>query len=233
MSLWIILPLFVYFIFLWQSIYFLLPPIRNALRTERRYEKNLHYIVIMRQILLFFAPTAVFASISIQTTLEQLTALFALGLSIDVFWVAVFPQLTKAQLFIDFRVDNSGDFKPKIVLDANTEHLVETRIYNLGFSTLKSAMVLVYFGNSFEILPFSDHRYTELDFKKEFTIQKENQGVLFVPSKNYQTIPPQEWFLFPVIIKSPNAKQNRQVTFQLASENSWGLTEQHFTVQIK
>jgi hypothetical protein len=234
MSLWMIAALLVYFFFLSISIYFLWPPIRNKLRPIRRYKKNLHYTVIARQILLFFAPTA-FAALVLDspTVSQQLTALFALGLSIEVFWIAVFPQLTKAQLFIDFRVDNIGDFTPEIILAANTEHLVATRIYNMGFSTLKNAMVLLYFGSGFEIVPFANSKYRGLDFEKEFTIQKENCGVLFVPTKNYQTIPPQEWFLFPVIVKSPNVKQDCKITLQFASENSWGLTEHHIKVQIK
>lgn len=234
MSLWIVVTVFVYFAFLGTSIGLLLPPVRNAARSRRLYEKNLHFVVIMRQILLFFAPTAFSVVIfDAPTVAQQLTALFALGLSIVVFWAAVFPQLTKAQFFVDFRVDNVGEFKPQIVLSAKTEHLIVTRIYNMGFGTLKNAMVLLYFGHDFEIVPFKDSKYRELDFEKEFTIQKENCGALFTPKTNYQTIPPQEWFLFPVIVKAPNASQSCQITLQFASENSWGLTERHIAVQIK
>ena len=73
----------------------------------------------------------------------------------------------------------------------------------MGFSTLKNATVLIYFGKGFNVIGFKDSRYRDLDFEKMFTIQKCNSGVLFTPKDNFQTIVPQEWYLFPVIVKTP------------------------------
>lgn len=233
MSLWIAVTVTVYFALLGISVGLLLPQVRNRAMLKSAYKKNMHFVVILLQILFFLAPF--FVSVIVfgeQAVADQLTPLFALGLSIVVFWVAVLPQLTKAQIFVDFRVDNLGTFKPQIILSANSEHLIVTRIYNTGFSTLKNAMVLLYFGKGFEIVPFSDFKYRGLDFEKEFTIQKENCGALLAPMKNYQTIPPQEWFLFPLIVKTPSVESNHEITLQFGSETSWGLTEHRFIAQI-
>jgi hypothetical protein len=163
---------------------------------------------------------------------NQLLSLFVLGLSINVFWVVQLPLLTKAQLLIDFGIDTVEKFDSKISLNTSSEHIIYTRIYNLGFSTLKNATVLFYFGRDFEIIPFSDLRYRGLDFEKRFTIQKGNSGVLFTPKDNYQTIPPQEWFLFPVIIKTPKHELDSRAEIQFYSENSWGLTKYPASIKI-
>ena len=134
------------------------------------------------------------------------------------------PLLTKAHFEIDFRVDNAKDFSPKLTIEANTEQIIQTRIYNLGFSTLKNASIVIYFGKKFEILPFSDAKYIDIDFKKEFTVQKESGGAIFRPNKNFQTILPQMWLTFPVVVKVPNFEAPSKVIILVSSENSWGLT---------
>jgi hypothetical protein len=103
----------------------------------------------------------------------------------------------------------------------------------LGFTTLKNAVFLIYFGEGFEIVPYDDARYVQLDFSKHFSVQKGNCGVAFMPThNNYQSLPPQEWFLFPVIIKSPKSQVRPNVEIQVYSENSWGLTKYQALIHI-
>jgi hypothetical protein len=206
----------------------------RVLRAANNYEQNVHLLVIGRQILLFFLPFCVALLIfGVDTTKQQLTSLFVLGLSIEVFWVAYLPVLTRARLYIDFGVDELKDMKPEMTLNADSEYTIYTRIYNLGFSTLKNAVVLIYFGSGFGVVPFDDARYKQLDFSKFFSVQKVDYGVAFTPTHdNYQNLPPQEWFLFPLIIKTPKSPVSRNAEIQVYSENSWGLSKYPFLIQI-
>ena len=87
-------------------------------------------------------------------------------------------------------------------------------------------VILIYFGKDFTIFSCDDEKYKNMDFCKHFSIQKENGGVAFMPTHdNYQSIPPQEWFIFPVILKTPKELRNLTVEIQTYSENSWGLTK--------
>jgi hypothetical protein len=234
MNLEIAILLFGYFVLLFHFILVLLPQVRRRLRTLSDYENNVHFFIIFRQILLFLAPLMVSIAIfDVATTLQQLTGLIVIGLSINVFWVVQLPLLTKAQLSIDFGINQLENFYPTISLCAETEYVIYTRIYNTGFSTLKNAMVLIYFGKGFEIIPAEDPKYDNIDFKKYFSVQKGNCGVGFVPTRNFQTLTPQEWFIFPVIVKSPKKQEMPTVEIQLSSENSWGMTKCNAKIEIK
>ncbi len=228
----------IYFRLLILFIIILLPKVRrDSKETVRYYENNLHIIVIIRQFLLFLLPLMLsLIFLGIPFTSEQLLSLIVLGLSINVFWVVQLPLLTKAQLIIDFSVDKIGQgekFGKDILLKTNTEHVIYTRIYNLGFSTLKNFAFLIYFEEGVEILPFGNKKYRELDFAKRFSIQKCHCGLLFPPTENFQTIPPQEWFVFPVIVKSSKSALERDVTILFNSENSWGQKRHIAKMKIK
>ncbi len=241
MTAWII-PLYLYFGVLGLTAFFLCPPLRkklyllplpNKLR-KLNYESNLHYLVIFRQVLLFFFPFCVALAIfGVAPAWQQLTSLFVLGLSLNVAWISYLPMMTKANLYIDFSVDELKDLKPEITVKAESEHIIYARIYNLGFSTLKNTLVLIYFGQGFEIIPYEDDRYKKLDFSKYFSIQEGNCGVAFPPThENYQCLSPQEWFLFPVIIKTPKSQIQQSIEIQLCSENSWGLTKCQVPIHV-
>ena len=193
-----------YFILLTILVFILSPKKRYDFRGKKGYEKNLHIFVLIRQLLLFLLPLMLSIVVfGVSFVSNQLLSLVVLGVSINVFWVVQLPLLTKANLFVDFSVDNIEKFDSRIEVNADKEHLIYTRIYNMGFSTLKNATVLIYFGKGFNVIGFKDSRYRDLDFEKMFTIQKCNSGVLFTPKDNFQTIVPQEWYLFPVIVKTP------------------------------
>ena len=50
--------------------------------------------------------------------------------------------------------------------------------------------------------------------------------------KNFQTIPPQEWFLFPIILVTSKNGLMQDITVQLYSESSWGVTERITKMRI-
>lgn len=216
----------VYFNFLILLLIILSSKARLWLKNDARYEDNLHILVLFRQILVFIFPVMLcWVIFGNEFVISQLTSLFVLGLSINVFWLIQLPLMTKAKLYIDFSVDDIKDFKKTINLKTDTEHVIYTRIYNLGFHTLKNALILIYFKEGFEIVPYNDPKYDDLDFKKIFTVQKCNYGAAFSPHQNFQTLPPKEWFLFPLIVKTPKRNLDREIEIQLHSENSWGLTK--------
>ena len=165
---------------------------------------------------------------------EQSLSLIVLGLSINIFWIVQLPLVTKANIVVDFRIGESGDFKTdELALDADTRYTIYTRIYNAGYSILKNFVVLVYFQKGVTIIHFNNGEYKTLDFVKEFTVQKCQCGVVFTPLKNFQTIPPQEWFLFPIILETSKNSLTQDITVQLYSESSWGVTERITKIKIK
>jgi hypothetical protein len=229
----------VYFALLLILIYLLSPKITRKFKYKQNYKENLYKLVLTRQILLFFLPLAIaLAFFGVSFTSNQLLSLIILGLSINVFWVVQLPLLTKANLSIDFAVDQIDDFESGITLTQKTKQVVYIRIYNLGFSTLKNGTVLIYFGDQFEkskckIIPSDNEEYEKKDFKKRFSIQKAHAGVVFSPKENFITMPPQEWFVFPVIVEVPECELDSTLEVQFYSENSWGVTHHRAPIKTK
>jgi len=229
----------VYFALLIILIFLLSPKIRRKMKDKSDYEQNLHSLVLFRQILLFFLPLMLSVAIfGVSFAFDQLLSLVVLGLSINVFWVIQLPLLTKAHLSVDFSVDQITDFDTGIKLVPKAKHVIYMRIYNLGFSTLKNGTILMYLGDQFEknncrIIPNNDPAYDKLDFKKSFRIQKAHAGVSFTPNDNFITIPPQEWFVFPVIVEISECELDSEVEVEFYSENSWGVTKYHAPIKTK
>ena len=226
-----------YFGLLIALIYFLSKRVR--LREHRKdngfFEEKLHMFFWVRQLLFLFFPLML--SIFILGFFkqgEQLLAilsdhflsLIVLGLSVNVFWIIQLPLVTKANLVVDFSVDKIGDFnEDEITLTTDTKHVVYTRIYTAGYSNLKNCVILLYFQKDVGIIPSDNSEYENYDFVKKFSAQKCQCVILFDPLKNFQTIPPQEWFLFPVILKTQKSELKQDITLLFNSESSWGQTK--------
>lgn len=190
------------------------------------YEKYLHGLVIIRQVLLFLAPIGILSIIDFSIVLEYLPGLILLGLSITVFVSIQLPLLMKAHIHVNFKIDDKVydstiSFKPR-----EEPTLVEARVYNLGFSTYKNFVVIFYFGGDFKIVPHTDPRYEDLEFhfKKKFSIQKIHGGALFSPKDNFLSIPPQEVFVFPMYVRIPKKEKKGKMHINFYSENTWGMT---------
>jgi hypothetical protein len=240
-----------YFVVLGHFIALTLPSIRMKHKLfkpyparkdgENFYERNLHYIVLVRQILLFFLPLAVGTVVLQDTVLSQLSSLFVLGLSLNVFWIVQLPLLNKAKLLVTYSTKPLDEEKPidyespdehydnYLELQAGKINRVICAIYNLGFHTYKNAMVILYFGPEIEVIPCDDFEYKpymkKLDFNKIYSVQKKHGGAAFSSKDNYLTIPPQEVFLFPVLVRIRKTPVRDFVLVQFSSETSWGITE--------
>jgi len=144
----------------------LLPQVRRALRKEPWYDKSLNYFLLTRQILFFLFPLwAAAIIVGLNGVLNQLLTLVALGLSITIFWVIEFPLLMKPDILVTFGVDEGnaqgdaipeGKFIEKLVLSSEKDNIVNTRIRNMGFSTLKNSRIAIYFGDGFEAASHED-----------------------------------------------------------------------------
>jgi hypothetical protein len=97
---------------------------------------------------------------------------------------------------------------------------------------LKSALIEIYFGDGFEVVPCGDERYKGLDFFKSFSIQKTHCGVVFTPKDNFQTIPPQEMLIFQTVLRKPKNMQTSEVIIQFSSENSWGMRKVKVPIRV-
>jgi hypothetical protein len=222
----------VYFVLLTLFVVVLLPTIRRHWRENVIYEQNVHALIIIRQSLIFLFPLMLtILALGISFATQQLLSLIVLGVSISVFWITQLPLLTQAQLAIDFAVDQTDKFSKIVILESKSEHVQYTRIYNLGFSTLKDAKVIIYFENGIIIVPCPNEKYNELDFVKKFSTQKCNCAAMFAPKENFLTLPPQEWLIFPIIVQSPEKELVSRITIHFSSENSWG--ERIFTTTLK
>ena len=226
-----------YFGLLIALICFLLKPFRlhwyrkkEYNKRKSRFEEKIHTFFWVRQLLFLFFPLMLsILVLGFFKSGEQLLAILSdhllsmivLGLSVNVFWIIQLPLVTKANLVIDFSVDKIGDFNEnKITLTADSKHVVYTRIYNAGYSILKNCVILIYFEKNVEIIPSAHPTYDQYDFVKQFNIQKGQCGVLFDPLKNFQTVPPQEWFVFPVVLKTSKNEDEQDITVLFNSESS-------------
>jgi len=226
-------------------IVMLCPPIRTKLKEislyniekkfARRYERRLHLLVLIRQLLLFLAPWAIVSIIDFSVASKHLPSWILVGLSLTVFVSIQLPLLMKAHIHVNFMVNETvyhSAIPFKLREHEEDSILVEARIYNLGFSTYKNSVAIFYFKEDFEILPCNHKKYRHLDehFKKEFSIQKIHGGVLFSPKDNFLSIPPQEVFIFPMFIKAPKVlkepkkEKERKMEIEFYSENTWGKT---------
>lgn len=213
----------------------LLKPIRLAFYAAENkfYRKKLHLFFILRQFLIFIFPLMFFITFlccvcprtEFFTILsDNFLSLIVLGLAINVFLIVQLPLLNKSNVVIDFSVDNVNDFKEDIELKSNTEQIIYCRIYNSGYSILKNSVILIYFKQGIEIIPYSKVNYEQLDFQKKFSTQECHSGALFAPLENFQTIPPQEWFVFPLKVK-PLYRIISFATVLVNSDTSWGQSE--------
>ena len=233
-----------YFGLLIALIYFLSKRVR--LREHRKangfFEEKLHMFFWVRQILFLFFPLILSLVILgffksgeqlLSILSDHFLSLIVLGLSVNVFWIIQLPLVSKANLVVDFSVDKIGDFdEDEITLTTDTKHVVYTRIYNAGYSNLKNCVILLYFQKGVEIIPSDESEYENYDFVKKFSVQKGQCGVLFDPLKNFQTIPPQEWFLFPVILRTQKSELEQYITLLFNSESSWGQTKHEAKMKI-
>jgi len=225
----------IWIIFLLVFVIVLSPPIRRRInvtsifgkrwkkKIANYYEDYLYILVIIRHILLFFAPLAFFSIVDFSIVLEHSLSLILMGLSVIIFVSIQLPQLMKAHILVTFTIDKKPYDSP-IVFESGKEILVEGNIYNLGFSTYKNFVIIFYFGEDFEraIVPCNNAKYQDLSFKKKFGIQKRHGGVFFSPKDNFLTIPPQEVFVFPMYIKVPKKEIDREMHIEFYSESSWG-----------
>lgn len=193
-------------------------------KVAKIYETYLHSFVIVRQILLFLFPTAILMALSalLATKLEHLFSSFILGLSILIFVSMQLPLLMKAHVLVTFQIE-PGRGGSEIDVESGKTTRIELGIRNLGYGTYKNSTVIFYLGSDFEIVPYDNSLYKDLDFKKKISIQKRHGGVLFNPKDKFLSIPPQEIFVFPVWVKVPNKKAEREATIYFFSENTWGM----------
>lgn len=238
----LVLILATYFEILGAFTYLLSSKTRRIFRKNRYYANHLNFFLLIRQILFFLFPLSLASAIALFTydmnwVFGQFPTLIALGLSIIIFWIVELPLLTKADIFVDFGVDDGNAipedaYIDRILLDPEKDNIVNTRIQNLGFSTLKNALVVIYLGDGVDVVPCDDPEYNRLDFPKRFTIQKTHCGIKFTPKENFQTVPPQEVLVFQTKIRKPKNLQKGEVTIQFSSENSWGLREIKAPIEI-
>ena len=198
------------------------------------YEDHLHSLVLGRQILLFWFPTAVLIVLSIWASieLEYFVGSFVLGLSILIFVSTQLPLLMKAHLLIIFKIDD-GEWGSRIDLRSGKTTKIEFAIRNLGFSTYKNFVVKFYFGPDFKIIPYNHSKYKNLDFEKEFSIQKRHGGAMFTPKETFLAVPPQEVIIFPLIIKVPDESKKYRLRIDFNAENTWGMNVIYKAVFVK
>jgi len=154
---------------------------------------------------------------------EHFLGSLVFGLSILIFMSMQLPSLMKAQLLIVFRID--GKYARTIKLESGKTHKIECEILNLGFHTYKNFTVKFYYGKKFKIVPSNYRGYKDLDFKKQFSIQKRLGGVMFTPQDNFLTIPPQEVYIFPMYVMAPKEKDEYTLKIEFNAENTWGMNE--------
>lgn len=200
------------------------------------YEKYLHQIYLCRFIFMFFFPSAVvILFFGVEVTSKQFLNLLVMGLALVTFASIEHPLLTKPNVFITMLPTEKKSYREEhefsICVRAGEEKLLMFRVVNLGFHTIKNCTAIFYFHDGSK--PLEDPRlYNQVDFKKIFSIQRKNKGILFSPLNNFISIPPQEVVVFPVWIKASDAKGKGDVEVQIYSESTWGMSSIKIPIRV-
>jgi hypothetical protein len=132
---------------------------------------------------------------------------------------------------------NEEQYGDNLVIYPQKVNRVVFATYNLGFHTYKNALVILYFGEEFEVIPCDDFEFKDrlhnLDFCKIYSVQKKHGGAAFNPKDNYLTIPPKEVFLFPVFVRVKRKPIREFVTLEFSSETSWGKTVMKIPMKLE
>jgi hypothetical protein len=211
------------------------------------YERKLRYLYVLRFVFLFLLPIAIAIAfrafgfpINIQ---DNLLNLIAIGFAMMTFSAIEMPSLTKPHVFISVLSEYGKEItslaeckevEMQLTVKVDVQRVIMFRAANLCMHTLKDCTFIFNFPKGFfSLLPFDDPAYKDLDFKKEFTIQKRNDACLFTPKNNFTTMSPSDCLIFPVIVKPLKESEEKfEITVEVSSQSTWGSSQYRFPIKF-
>lgn len=206
----------------------------------RWYERSLRYLYVLRFISLFLLPTALAVAIRIDIQ-ENLLNLIAIGFAMTTFSAIELPSLTKPNVFISVLPEDNKEItsiteceeiEMQVAAKTGVQRNVMFRIANLCLHTLKDCTFIFNFPKDFALVPYDNPTYEDLDFKKQFSIQKRNNACIFTPKDSYTTFSPVDCLIFPIVAKlEGNSQEKLEIGIEISSQSTWGSKIYHFPVK--
>jgi hypothetical protein len=205
------------------------------------FEKELRFLYVLRFVFLFLLPLslAIVFKINIQ---DNLLNLIAIGFTMITFSIVELSSLTKPNVFISVLSEDNKEItslaeceeiEMQLTAKAGAQRTIMFRAANLCLHTLKDCTFIFNFPKDFSLLPFNNPAYKNLEFKKEFSIQKRNNACLFTPNNNFTTFSPSDCLIFPIVVKSPtNREEKLKIIVEVSSQSTWGSTIYSFPVKL-
>jgi hypothetical protein len=226
------------------------------------YQKFLGSVYIVRFLLLLLLPLAIGIVIApfsgfISINQDLIINALVVGLTLVTFSVVELPSLTKPHVFMSIIEDcanypncqlrkNGKDSKCKFQEDINCKvrenkaflkigqpKILNFRLQNLGFHSLKNCVICISFPREVvQIQAIS--KKIQLDFFKNYEIQKRNNAVKISPQDNFMSISPADCFVIPVkvaLIRLP--KKNETISVEISSETTWSTNFFELPIQAE
>jgi hypothetical protein len=161
---------------------------------------------------------------------KQFVSGIVLGATVVTFIIFELPRLLKPNFYVAFLPNNEKNDgyieTPKQNIEITPKQgkaLFFFRITNLGLNNCKDCTLWFKFPKGF--MPLKEPcLYKELDFSKQFELQKQNYCAKFTPDKNYLTVAPGNSSVFPIWVKTPGSitKNEYDVEVSATSDTRWG-----------
>jgi hypothetical protein len=150
----------------------------------------------------------------------------ALATGLTLFAGLHIPHLLPPAIHVNVSISDDGirpsEFSPEAQLPENRESLLFFRVTNIGACHYKSCTCWIWFPHEVSVTHDLD-RYTEIDFRKEFSFQRGNNCLCYQPSKNGLDLTPGNHFVFPVLLKASHGRFDAHL--EIDTESRWGATK--------
>ena len=210
------------------------------------YENALREMYILRLFLSFFLPISIAFIFSSNLDSNLILSLLVMGLGLVTFSSIQLPSLTEPHVFTSVIEDCEGKFfrciynegksckarENRLEIAIKEKRIIFFRLQNLSLHTLKNCTIWFTFPENFEIskLIASDN----VDFFKEYSIQKRNNAVKFSPTDSYLSVSPDDCLVLPIkveVIRPDADPKSQEIGIQLASETTWGTSKCSFPIR--
>jgi len=136
---------------------------------------------------------------------------------------SIIYHFTKPRFKIHFKPTRRKSFEEiklqRLELQPNRQQLVWVMIHNDGRVITEGWYCLFGYPRNFKPIQIKDTRFRDVDFIKEYTIQKKYSSFHFKSTDFSPLFPHNETFVFPMVIKTPNAKGDYVVEVSVFTGN--------------
>lgn len=200
------------------------------------FDKGYGYVLLLYYILIFAGITTTFYfGLGMEDVFSGLVA----GTAITSFIVIELPHLMKPNIVVVSlpAIKETKTYKDEpqtqVKIKLGGEELLFFKLTNAGTNNYLNCTFWFFFPEG--IQPIQEPKfYEDLEYKKEFEIQRPKRCVCFLPNKNYQSISRGNYMVFPIWVNvSPDIDNSeKKATIMVSSESRWGTFTGDFPISI-